>query len=143
MLDFLVKNSLFKILIVVIVLDTIFGILRAIREKTINSAIGIDGIIRKCGMIITIIFFLIIDMLVDIDLICFIPEDIKNILHISKIGLCDLFDILFVLFEFISILKNMILCKLPIPKKLQKILNKLLKEFTQEIQEKESEVKEK
>ena len=43
----LINQDTVKILIIVIVLDTIFGILRAIKEKKINSAIGIDGIIRK------------------------------------------------------------------------------------------------
>ncbi len=36
-----------KILFIVIVLDLIFGILRAIKEKSVNSCIGIDGMIRK------------------------------------------------------------------------------------------------
>lgn len=43
----LINQDTVKILIIVIVLDTIFGILRAIKEKKVNSAIGIDGIIRK------------------------------------------------------------------------------------------------
>ena len=46
-ISYLLNNEAVKILIIFIVLDTIFGILRAIREKSINSAIGIDGIIRK------------------------------------------------------------------------------------------------
>ncbi len=34
----LINNDGFKILIIVVVLDTIFGILRAIKEKKVNSA---------------------------------------------------------------------------------------------------------
>lgn len=44
----LINNDTFKILGIVIGMDLIFGILRAIREKNINSCIGIDGMIRKC-----------------------------------------------------------------------------------------------
>lgn len=126
----------FKILIIVIALDTIFGILRAIKEKGINSAIGIDGIIRKVGMLIAIVFLSLIDSIISVDLIGFIPEDIKNILHFGKVGIADLFTILFVVFETLSIFKNMILCKLPIPKKLQEYFEKLMKELTGELKDK-------
>ena len=43
--------------------------------------------------------------------------------------------ILFIAFEILSIFKNMILCKLPIPKKLQQFLENAMKEFTGEIKE--------
>ena len=56
----LLNNDGMKVLIVVIVLDLILGILRAIREKSINSCIGIDGMIRKVGMLIVIVFLTII-----------------------------------------------------------------------------------
>lgn len=127
----------FRILIVVIVLDTIFGILRAIKEKKINSAIGIDGIIRKVGMLIAIFFLSVIDNIISVDLIGFIPEEIKETLHFSKVGIADLFNLLFVVFETLSIFKNMILCKLPIPKRLQQFFEKIMKQFTGELDNKE------
>ena len=67
-----------QLLIIIIVLDVIFGILRAIKEHETNSTIGINGIIRKVGMIITIIFCFIIDEIVDVDLTFFIPETLKE-----------------------------------------------------------------
>ena len=97
----LYNNVEIKLLIVVIVFDTIFGVLRAIREKSLNSTIGIDGIIRKSGMIISIIFLTIIDYLVKLDLIAFIPANIKQIINIKDVGICDLFNILFIVFEFL------------------------------------------
>lgn len=124
-----------KILIVVITFDVIFGVLRAIKERKLNSTIGIDGIIRKVGMMLSIICSLILDNILNIDLIMFIPSEIKDYIHITSIGISDLFTILYVIFEILSILKNMIRCKLPIPKKLQLFLEKLLKEFTSEIKE--------
>lgn len=131
----LLENSVIKVLSIFIILDTIFGILRAIKERKINSAIGIDGIIRKAGMLLSIFFFKMVDYVITIDLIFFLPESVKSLLNISQIGIADLFAIIFIAFEFLSVLKNMVLCKLPIPKKLQIYLNKLLKEFTQEIKE--------
>ena len=135
----LLNNDGMKVLNVVIVLDLILGILRAIREKTINSCIGIDGMIRKVGMLIVIVFLTIIDTIIHLDLIGFIPETIKETLKLGKVGISSLFNILFIIFEILSIFKNMILCKLPIPKKLQVYLENIMKEFTGEIKEKEGE----
>ena len=133
----LLNNDGIKILIVVIVLDLILGILRAIREKSINSCIGIDGMIRKVGMLIVIVFLTIIDSIIHLDLIGFIPETIRETLKLGKVGISCLFNILFIIFEILSIFKNMILCKLPIPKKFQLFLENVMKEFTGEIKEKE------
>lgn len=132
----LINNDSIKILIIVIVLDTIFGILRAIKEKSLNSCIGIDGIIRKTGMLISILFLALIDSIVNVDLIGFIPENVKNVFQFSKVGISDIFNLLFIIFEILSIFKNMILCKLPIPKKLQEFLENAMKEMTGEIKEK-------
>lgn len=133
----LLNNDGMKVLIVVIVLDLILGILRAIREKSINSCIGIDGMIRKVGMLIVIVFLTIIDTIIHLDLIGFIPETLRNSLKLGKVGISYLFNILFIIFEILSIFKNMILCKLPIPKKFQLFLENVMKEFTGEIKEKE------
>lgn len=133
----LLNNDGMKILIVVIVLDLILGILRAIREKSINSCIGIDGMIRKVGMLIVVVFLTIIDSIIHLDLIGFIPETLRNSLKLGKVGISCLFNILFIIFEILSIFKNMIMCKLPIPKKLQVYLENIMKEFTGEIKEKE------
>ena len=134
--ELLISKSV-KILIIVIVLDTIFGILRALREKELNSCIGIDGIIRKTGMIITIFFLSMIDYIVDLNLIGFIPADFRNLLNLKDVGISNLFNLLFIIFETLSIFKNMILCKLPIPRKLQSYLENIMKEFTSEIKNKE------
>ncbi len=128
-------NKLLQVLVIFIVLDVVFGILRAIKDKGLNSTIGIDGIIRKVAMIFTIVVCLILDFLININFIGFIPDGVKEYINITRIGISELFSILYILFEFLSILKNMYKCKLPIPKKLQKILEKLLKEFTSEVEE--------
>lgn len=131
----LLNNDGMKVLIVVIVLDLILGILRAIRERSVNSCIGIDGMIRKVGMLIVIVFLTIIDSIIHFDLIGFIPKTIKEILKLGQVGISSLFNILFIIFEILSIFKNMIKCKLPIPKKLQVYLENIMKEFTGEIKE--------
>lgn len=133
----LLNSTSLQILCIVIVLDLIFGVLRAIREKSINSSIGIDGMIRKTGMLITIIILSLIDLLIHIDFIGFIPEQAKEILKLKEVGIADVFSILFVIFEILSVFKNMILCKMPIPYKIQKALENIMKQFTGEIKDKE------
>lgn len=110
-----------------------FGILRAIKERSINSTIGIDGIIRKIGMIISVIFLIIIDFLVNFDFIGFIPTEVKAFINIEKVGIDTVFSVLFIIFEILSILKNMILCELPIPRKLQTFLEKIMNDYTEEL----------
>lgn len=132
----LINNVGFKILVIVIILDSMFGILRAIKERKVNSAIGIDGIIRKVGMLFAILGLALIDYIIDINLVGFIPESIRTFIHLEKVGIATLFNLLFIIFEFLSVLKNMIKCKLPIPKKLQTLLEKALNEFTNEMKTK-------
>ncbi len=133
--EIMVHNKGVQLLIIFIVLDVIFGVLRAIKEGKLNSTIGIDGIIRKVGMIITICFCILVDTIVSVDLIGFIPENVKSVLGLSKIGVSMIFNILYIVFEILSIFKNMYKCKLPLPKKLKTYLEKILKEFTSEIKE--------
>lgn len=134
--NYVINLSMVKVFLVAILLDTIFGILRAIREKKVNSNLGIDGTIRKVGMIISIVFFYLIDYLSGINFIFFLPESILEFLPLKEAGLGIIFNLLFITFELLSIIKNMIKCKLPIPKKLQSFLEKVLNEFTSELKEK-------
>ena len=133
--EIMVHNKGVQLLSIFIVLDVIFGVLRSIRERKLNSTIGIDGIIRKVGMIITISVSILVDMIVRVDLIAFIPENVKDVLGLSKVGVSMIFNILYIIFEILSIFKNMYRCKLPLPKKLKVFLEKMLKEFTSEIKE--------
>lgn len=136
-MQILVQNKVIQIMVIFIVLDVIFGILRSIKEKKTNSTIGIDGIIRKIAMMFTIACCIVLDYIVEIDLIGFIPESIKETINLGRVGTADLFALLYCLFEVLSIFKNMYRIGLPLPKKLKKWLEKILKEFTSEIKEEE------
>ena len=132
-LNLIANNKSIRVLAIFIVLDVIFGFLRSIKERKTNSTIGIDGIIRKTGMLITIVVAIVLDKMCNIDLIFFIPEDLKQALKINSCGITLLFNALYIIFEILSILKNMKRCGIPFPKKLNSFLEKLLKEFTQEV----------
>ena len=45
-------NKIIQLVVLAIVCDTVFGVLRAIKEKKFNSCAGIDGAIRKVGMLV-------------------------------------------------------------------------------------------
>ena len=129
----LFRNKAFITLIIFIVLDTIFGILRAIKERSLNSCIGIDGIIRKSGMLLSILFFFLIDKILEINLLGFIPKEVLSFIKLDQVGVGMLFSILYIVFESLSVLKNMYKCKLPIPAKLKNVIEKILSDFTEEI----------
>lgn len=132
-MELIINNRSIQVLAIFISLDVIFGFLRSIKEHKTNSTIGIDGIIRKTGMMITIVATIVIDKMVGIDLIGFIPNELKAYLGIGSCGITFLFNSLYVIFEILSIMKNMRRCNIPLPKKLNEFLDKLLQEFTGEI----------
>lgn len=132
----LTQNIFLKALIIVIVLDTFLGCLRAIKEHKWNSGFGIDGLLRKFAMIGSVAFLMLVDYIINIDFIGFIPADIKGYIGNLKIGISSLFAIIFVLYESTSVLKNMVLCGLPVPKKLKEKVENLLNNLTTELEDK-------
>lgn len=134
-MELILNNNDIQLLVIFISLDVIFGFLRSIKEHKTNSTIGIDGIIRKTGMMITIVSTIVLDKMVGIDLIGFIPNELKSYIGIGSCGITFLFNFLYIIFEVLSIMKNMRRCNIPLPKKLNIFLDKLLSEFTEEIKE--------
>lgn len=129
----LVDNQVIQVLSIFIILDTLFGVLRSIKQHKTNSTIGIDGLIRKCAIMFTIVGCVVLDNIVNINVISFIPEEIKESLNITKIGTSEMFGFLYCIFELLSIFKNMYKIGLPLPIKLKNFLEKILKEFTEEV----------
>ena len=126
------NNIIFYLLIATILLDIFLGSLRALKERKWNSTVGINGILRKSAMIGSSIFLIIIDSILKIDLLFFIPKEITNTLKLNEVGIFELFGIMFILYEITSILKNMVKCGLPIPKKIKTTIEKLLNNLTSE-----------
>ena len=126
------NNIIFYLLVVVILLDVFLGSIRALKDKSWNSTVGINGILRKTAMIGSSIFLIVVDNILSIDLLFFIPDEILSFLCISSVGIFELFGIMFILYESSSILKNMVLCGLPIPLRIKKIIEKFLSDMTNE-----------
>lgn len=129
----MLTNTSFKVLFIMIIMDIVFGVLRAIKERKLNSTIGIDGMIRKTAMLISVLFMITLDCLMQFNLVGFVPEGIKKAMNCEYVGFNNLFNMLYVIFEFLSVMKNMIKCKLPIPKKFQKWLEDILNKYTNEL----------
>lgn len=106
-------DKLLQLVIIAIITDTIFGILRAIKDRNFNSCFGINGAIRKCAMILSIILLVIVDYITQFNLIGFLPEEVRQFFG-ESIGIAGFFEILFLTYEVVSILKNMVLCGLPV-----------------------------
>lgn len=129
------SHVILKTLIWVVILDTILGVLRAIKTHKFNSCVGIDGAIRKAAMILSVVFLAYIDTIADFDLLFLIPETYQQLLGLNGIGVHELFCILFITYEAVSILKNMTLCGLPVPKKVKTWIQKFLDDMTDELPE--------
>ena len=107
-------NPLLQLVSIAVVFDTIFGVIRAIRDHKFNSCVGIDGAIRKIGMIISLALLVLVDAVIKVNLIGFVPEAVRGQLGVEAIGLAEFFSLLYIAYEIISILKNMALCGLPV-----------------------------
>ncbi len=132
-LNSIIKNSFIIAAAIVILFDMVLGVLRAIKEKKFNSSAGINGAIRKVTMLVCIVSLALIDTIVHIDLLFMIPKEYLSYIGISKMGLCEFFALIFTLFEFASVLKNMVLCGLPVPKRLKDAVTKFLNDMTTEM----------
>lgn len=116
-LETMLHNTFFQAVAMAIVFDTLMGLLRAVKEKTFNSCFGINGAIRKAAMVLCIIFLGIADKIIGLNLIGFIPKDLWAAIGMQTpavIGLMEFFAILFIIYEIVSILKNMTLAGLPV-----------------------------
>ncbi len=125
-------SPIIKLVILAVVMDTCFGCIRAIKEHMFNSCFGIDGAIRKISMVASLAFLLVLDQIVHLNLIGFIPEAIRSYLPVNSIGIAEFFGLLYIAYELVSILKNMTLCGLPV-KHIWEAIKKFLSQYTDEL----------
>ena len=136
------NNPLCKILAIILILDVFLGSLRAIKEHKWNSTVGINGMLRKFGMIGSIICLALVDSCINLDLLFFVPDEVLSFINLQRVGSCELFSIMFILYELTSVLKNMVLCGMPIPKKMKIKIEELLENMTSELDNKKINKKE-
>lgn len=132
-------NSFFRILTIAVLMDTILGVLRAFKYRKFNSCVGIDGAIRKVAMLVSVGLLMLVDTIMQFNLLFMVPEKYIQYIGITKLGLCEFFCLLFILYETVSILKNMTLCGLPVPGKIKTFIQHFLDEMTDELPDEEKE----
>ena len=130
--DLFTHNRIIQLVVLAVILDTMFGVIRAIKERKFNSCFGIDGAIRKISMIVSLCGLIIVDYLVHVNLIGFLPDELRGQLSIEQIGTAEFFGFLYIAYEIVSILKNMYLCGLPV-KKVWDTVRKFLLKYTDEL----------
>jgi toxin secretion/phage lysis holin len=135
-LSLIEAHSFFVLLIYAVLLDTVLGVLRAIKEHKFNSCVGIDGAIRKVAMILSVVFLMLVDSMVTINFLFMIPKEYVTYLGIEKLGICEVFCLLYIMYEAVSVLKNMTLCGLPVPTKIRQFIEKFLDNMTDELPQK-------
>ena len=83
------------------------------------------------------LLFTAMDMMMRIDVLGWRPVEMRNTLDacgICKMGITELFALLFILYEATSVLKNMLLCGIPVPAGLREKLASWLDTMTDETQ---------
>ena len=130
--DSLQSNPFIRILLIACIWDLFLGILRALKERKINSSAGINGIIRKVGMIGSALFLKLVDLIVDFNLVALLPSEFLDVIKIDSIGVCELFCLCFIAFEVLSAMKNLTRSNIPIPYKLKEFIEYMLDTFTTE-----------
>lgn len=110
----LYDNQIIRLVIVGVMLDCFFGTVRSFKERKPNSAIGINGVIRKVSMLASMLLLPIVDYLTGFNLIGLLPEEILEYIPLATIGITEFFGLLFIMYEAVSVLKNMDLCGLPV-----------------------------
>lgn len=82
-------GKLFYILLIFIVFDVVTGLLRAMKDRKINSSINYDGLIQKCGELFGVVFLTFVDFYLSTD----------GLLTKTGVGLL-------IIYETISIVEN-------------------------------------
>ena len=131
-------NPFIRILLIACIWDLFLGILRALKERKINSSAGINGAIRKVGMIGSALFLKLVDLVVDFNLVAFLPSEFLDVIKIDSIGVCELFCLCFIAFEVLSAMKNLTRSNIPIPYKLKEFIEYMLDTFTTENNKKDN-----
>ena len=129
------NNICVKGVVLAIAMDTFLGCLRAAKYHKWNSSVGIDGGIRKAGMLVSVFFLVLVDMLLHFNALTLCGSEMQAVLAqggINNLGVAEFFCIVYIMYEATSILKNMLLCGLPVPAGLKDKLAHWLAEMTEE-----------
>ena len=108
--------------------DILSGIFKAIAQRRgINSTVGTNGLIRKAGVLLALLVFIVVDSLVELNFISFIPNEVLDVFKLQQtcIGLSHVMLGFFGLFELVSLFENLGEVGVPLPNFIMKSVERL------------------
>ena len=110
------------------VCDILSGVFKAIAKKRgINSTIGTNGLIRKAGVLLALLVFIVVDSLVELNFVSLIPSEVLDVFKLQQtcIGLSHVMLGFFGLFELVSLFENLGEVGIPLPQFIMKSIERL------------------
>ena len=110
------------------VCDILSGVFKAIAKKRgINSTIGTNGLIRKAGVLLALLVFIVMDSLIEFNFVTIIPSEILSVFKLEEahIGLSHVMLGFFGLFELVSLFENLGEVGVPLPQFIMKSIERL------------------
>ena len=115
------------LVVFLMVCDIISGIFKAIAQKRgINSTIGTNGLIRKAGVLLALLVFIVEDS-VELNFVSLIPSEVLDVFKLQQtcIGLSHVMLGFFGLFELVSLFENLGEVGVPLPNFIMKSVERL------------------
>lgn len=108
--------------------DILSGIFKAIAQKRgINSTVGTNGLIRKAGVLLALLVFIVMDSLIELNFVTMIPDEVLSIFKLeqTQLGLSHVMLCFFGLFELVSLFENLGEVGVPLPQSIMKFIERL------------------
>ena len=116
------------LVVFLMICDILSGIFKAIAQKWgINSTIGTNGLIRKAGVLLALLVFIVVDSLVELNFVSLIPSEVLDVFKLQQtcIGLSHVMLGFFGLFELVSLFENLGEVGVPLPNFIMKSVERL------------------
>lgn len=111
------------------------GYVKTYIKCELNSSIRLDGLIDKAMILFSMLIFVILDSILRLNLISWLPNQMLEIIQrfgIEKMGLSELMGFGIILQEGSSILDNLHQLEVPIPKVIAKRLERIRQSYLTE-----------
>ena len=116
------------LIVFLMVCDILGGIFKAIvLKRGINSTIGTNGLIRKAGVLLALLVFIVVDSLVEVDFVSLIPDELLTVFKLEEahIRLSHVMLCFFGLFELVSLFENLGEVGVPLPRFITRFIERL------------------
>ena len=116
------------LVVFLMICDILSGVFKAIAQKRgINSTVGTNGLIRKAGVLLALLVFIVMDSLIELNFVTIIPSEILSVFKLEEahIGLSHVMLGFFGLFELVSLFENLGEVGVPLPQFIMKSIERL------------------